>query len=206
LKVVSEWKYEGKYISVETWEFVDTPSTNHDSDQDNDQADNPKDNNINNQSAEKKTSSYTDLLNELKDIWNKEIVYKPNENTTFNFTEKGCRLETSGKVINFKKRGSWLWYYTADIGDRKGDAYMYMRDKFIYIYRVSLRPIKKLYYPSWAEFEWKCDERGILEEWIMTNSDGTPFEWSFIFNEKTQTVKQWEPHKVNIENLGRFWD
>ena len=183
LKVVSEWKYKGKYTSLETWDFVDK------------WMDNP--------TSKKEVSSYKKVLDALKDIKNQEIVYKRNENTTFNFTEKGCCLETSGNVINFEKRGSWLWYYTADNGDKKDDIRMYIKDDFIYIYSISKWPLKKLYYESWAEFDWESDEKGILTEWTMTYPNGTKFEWEFIFDEQIQKVKQWKRKKVD---LGNFWD
>ena len=189
LKIVSPWEYEGRYIDLNTWEFIDEQ--------------------IDNQAAGKEIKNYDDLLSKLKDmsklenIWTEEIVYKPNENTTFHFTKKGCRLQTSGKEINFKKRGTWLWYYTAD----NGDIGMYMKNNFIYIYSISKWPIKKLYYPSWAEFTWKSDSkrdsRGILEEWIMTYPNRPTFEWSFKYDETTHKVK---PDKsFNVDFNTNFW-
>ena len=189
LKIVSPWEYEGRYIDLNTWEFIDEQ--------------------IDNQAAGKEIKNYDDLLSKLKDmsklenIWTEEIVYKPNENTTFHFTKKGCRLQTSDKEINFKKRGTWLWYYTAD----NGDIGMYMKNNFIYIYSISKWPIKKLYYPSWAEFTWKSDSksdsRGILEEWIMTYPNRPTFEWSFKYDETTHKVK---PDKsFNVDFNTNFW-
>ena len=80
LKVTSEWEYKDRYIDPNNWDFVDAPSSNWF----NNQVDDQTGNNIDNKKAQE-ISSYEDLLNELKGIWNKTLVYKFDDNTVFTF-------------------------------------------------------------------------------------------------------------------------
>jgi hypothetical protein len=202
LKVVSEWKYEGKYISVETWEFVDTPSTNHDSDQDNDQADNPKDNNVDNHASKQREQfkKYQKLNEEIQKLRNGgSYEYKINDDIIFTFTKEKCILNDSGKEITFYNTSKKWFRYRI-----KPNKYITIKPNFIDIYDIS-KNMNKLYYQdgSWRKkFEWYTDKYWNPKEWIMTYNNGSKFEWNFIV---WGTLKEWERHNVSFKE-DDFWN
>ena len=202
LKVVSEWKYEGKYISLKTWKFVDTPSTNHDSDQDNDKADNPKDNNVDNHASKQREQfqKYKKLNEEIQKLRNGESYeYKINDDIIFTFTKEKCILNDSGKEITFNNRSKKWFSYRIE-----PNKYITIKPNFIDIYDIS-KGMNKLYYQdgSWRKkFEWYTDNYWNPKEWIMTYNNGSKFEWNFIV---WDTLKEWERHNVSFKE-DDFWD
>lgn len=197
LKVVSKWEYEGKYISLEKWEFVDTPSTNHDSDQDNDQADNTKDNKS---KQREQFQKYKKLNEEIQKLRNGESYeYKINDDIIFTFTKEKCILNDSGKEITFNNRSKKWFSYRIE-----PNKYITIKPNFIDIYDIS-KGMNKLYYQdgSWRKkFEWYTDNYWNPKEWIMTYNNGSKFEWNFIV---WDTLKEWERHNVSFKE-DDFWD
>lgn len=188
LKVTSEWEYKDRYIDPNNWDFVDAPSSNWF----NNQVDDQTGNNIDNKKAQE-ISSYEDLLNELKGIWNKTLVYKFDDNTVFTFTKGGCKLEVQGKIINFEKKSGF--YVT-----QSHNVFVRMRDNFIDVTNFGEY---KRFYKNWNKFEWFIDSIWLWnpKEWIMTYSDWSKFEWKFIVED--WKLKRWEEYKVNLNE--NFW-
>jgi hypothetical protein len=196
-KVTTEWEYKDKYFNSQTWEFADAPS----SDQSDNQVDNQTSDNVDNKNSQENVfSKYEDLYEELRNIWDRTLIYKINNDTIFSFTKDGCHIKDSGKEINFKRRWG---YYKVDDPNISSDTSisMYMDFHSINIFNLSSHPRSrhKIYYDS-CVFEWYTSNWN-PKEWIMTYNDGSKFEWDFIV---WGTIKKGEPHNVDFRD-DDFW-